>query len=78
VDIQTDLTLQGALAQFGRGIVPEVASQLTRQFSENLAKRIEDGGPDDATSQPAVTAAPGLRLASGALWQRLLRLLQRC
>src|SRR5581483_9984581 len=36
VDIVTELSLQGAVAQYGRGIVPEVAAQLTKQFADNV------------------------------------------
>ena len=40
VDIVTDLTLVGAVAQYGRGIVPDVASQLVTRFAECLEKQL--------------------------------------
>ena len=43
VDIVTDLTLKGAVAQYGRGVVPEVAKQLTAQFADCLQHRLEQG-----------------------------------
>ena len=40
VSIITDLTLQGSVAQYGRGIVADVSSQLTKQFAECLASKL--------------------------------------
>jgi carbon monoxide dehydrogenase subunit G len=55
VDIVTDLTLQGAVAQYGRGIVPDVAAQLTKQFAENIASLLEH---EPAASESPTGAAP--------------------
>ncbi len=47
VSIVTDLTLQGAVAQHGRGLVPDVAAQLTRRFAACVAEQLAgeaDGG----------------------------------
>jgi carbon monoxide dehydrogenase subunit G len=42
VRVETELTLTGSVAQYGRGvgIVKEVASQLTREFTDNLESRV--------------------------------------
>jgi carbon monoxide dehydrogenase subunit G len=40
VTIATDLVLQGAVAQYGRGVVADVASKLTAQFADCLARRL--------------------------------------
>jgi carbon monoxide dehydrogenase subunit G len=40
VRITTDLTLQGAVAQYGRGVVADVATKLTAQFADCLARRL--------------------------------------
>jgi carbon monoxide dehydrogenase subunit G len=45
VQIQTDLTLRGAVAQYGRGVVPEVAKQLTTQFATCLQRKLEEDAP---------------------------------
>ncbi len=45
VQIQTDLTLRGAVAQYGRGVVPEVARQLTTQFATCLQRQLEESAP---------------------------------
>jgi hypothetical protein len=51
--VHTDLTLSGAVAQYGRGVgmIQATASQLMKQFAENLKKQI-------AASAPAPGAAP--------------------
>jgi uncharacterized protein len=44
VSVVTDLTLRGAVAQQGRGVVPMVASQLTDQFAKCIAARLRAEG----------------------------------
>jgi hypothetical protein len=53
VAIVTDLTLQGPVAQYGRGIVGEVATQITRQFADCLARQLETSpAPEESTVKP--------------------------
>jgi uncharacterized protein len=40
VELATDLTLRGVVAQYGRGVVPMVASHLTSQFAACLQRRL--------------------------------------
>jgi carbon monoxide dehydrogenase subunit G len=70
VEIVTELSLQGAVAQFGRGIVPQVAAQLTKQFADNVAALIEGSHPEPAPVQ-------GVRVGVRALWSNLARLVHR-
>ncbi len=44
VAIVTDLTLQGAVAQYGRGIVADVAAQLTGRFADCMAGLLAEDG----------------------------------
>jgi carbon monoxide dehydrogenase subunit G len=67
VAIVTDLTLQGAVAQYGRGIVGDVAAQLTKQFADCLAGRLTRE-PDPAPPAPVGKPVAGLPL----LWRALL------
>jgi uncharacterized protein len=46
VSVATDLRLGGAVAQYGRGIVTDVASQLMKQFAVCIASRLRDGRAD--------------------------------
>jgi len=86
VEIVTDLTLQGAVAQYGRGIVPDVAAQLTKQFAQNIASLLEQesapaepGSAAPAAPPPAHQVKPvsGLRVGLRALVAALRRALGR-
>lgn len=82
----TELTLSGAAAQYGRGLVQGVTEQLLKSFAgcleQQLAPATEDGDADE--SPAAATPAPveprpvsGLSLAAAALRSSLARLLRR-
>jgi hypothetical protein len=62
VVITTDLTISGKAAQFGRGVLADVATNLIGQFAKRLEADLLGGSPAGpqtlgATSQP-VTAQP--------------------
>lgn len=63
VDVATDLTLTGAVAQYGRGagLIKEVANQFTRDFASNLEKMV--------LTKTRIETKPisGFRLLLGAL-----------
>lgn len=63
VDVTTELTLTGAVAQYGRGagLIREVANQFTKDFASNLEKKV--------LTETRIEAKPisGLRLLLGAL-----------
>jgi len=48
VDVTTDLSITGKVAQFGRGVLADVSSKLMGQFVENLERDVLDqaGGAD--------------------------------
>lgn len=64
VDVTTDLTITGKAAQFGRGVMQDVAGRLVGQFAANLEGVIASRttGASDAVAQEAngvpITAAP--------------------
>jgi len=85
VDVETDFTLTGRLARFGRGgMIQDVSNRLLRDFSSCLQSSIES----DESSREAVPAAPspdpqtptpakpvsGFSLFFGVLMDRLRRL----
>jgi uncharacterized protein len=74
VDVATDLALKGAVAQYGRGVVADVAGKLTEQFAKCIATKLAANPAESATSR-APQAAPvgGLRLVLGAFWRSLFR-----
>jgi uncharacterized protein len=75
VDIVTDLTLKGAVAQYGRGVVADVAGRLTTQFAQCIAAKLaaSPGEASSASAAPAPVPVGGLRLVFGALWRSLFR-----
>ena len=79
VEIVTELTLQGAVAQYGRGIVPQVAAQLTKQFAANVAELLEreHEPPEQAASAAPVMPVGGVQLGLRALWASVARLFRR-
>lgn len=67
VDVDTQVNLSGAVAQYGRGagIIQEVATQIVDQFAASLRTMLErDGGTQTAAASPA-----GDRPASAAVAQ---------
>ena len=76
VEIVTELNLQGSVAQFGRGIVPQVATQLTKEFADNVAALLEREHEPAAPSAPVVPVG-GVRLGLRALWASFVRLFRR-
>ena len=50
VDVNTDLSITGKVAQFGRGALADVSDKLLAQFSDNLNSLI--------AQEPAATTAP--------------------
>lgn len=76
VDIATELALRGAVAQYGRGVVADVASRLTAQFADCIARKLADsppGGPPPPESASGPAPIGGLRLVLVALWRSLRR-----
>ena len=55
VRVTTDLTLTGAVAQYGRGagLIEEVANQFTREFAANLERLVREEVPPQAGTAPA-------------------------
>ncbi len=73
VDVVTDLTITGKVAQFGRGVLADVSSKLLGQFVEALEADLERegtvGGPPPAPpggSEAAVSAGGPAHLSSDA------------
>jgi carbon monoxide dehydrogenase subunit G len=62
VQVETDLDVTGRPAQFGRGLMEEVASKMLGQFSGRLEKLVLDGpaadsSPADASAESGAKAA---------------------
>lgn len=72
VDVTTELTITGKAAQFGRGVMQDVAGRLVGQFAGNLEQLIAsrsqtaDGPSSQAVSAPTIKAADSIDLMSTA------------
>jgi len=92
VDVDTDFTITGRLARFGRGgMIEDVSRRLLGDFASCLQERIVAAAPAPAATsdEPAAAAPPpppppapakpvnGLRLFLQVLGDRLRRLLRR-
>lgn len=65
VDVVTDLTVTGKPAQFGRGVMQDVAGRIIEQFSANLAATMAAGSAS-ATSESGGSAATPTPLPQAA------------
>jgi carbon monoxide dehydrogenase subunit G len=87
VVVATDLSISGALAQFGRGMIADVSQRMAGQFARCLAARMaaEAAGPAGPgggakAAVPLPTAAEpvgGIRLALWALVRAIWRAIAR-
>lgn len=78
IDIVTDLTLSGAVAQYGRGIVQDVSQQMVGKFADCLKGQLTAETPEAAAAVVAEHQAQpvqGLSMGLGALWRSFLRLI---
>jgi hypothetical protein len=78
VSVSQDLQLSGAAAQYGRGMISDVSAVLMRDFSVNLADRIDRAERGLAPSdQPAASPASGFTLGMRAALMALSRVFRR-
>jgi len=72
--VHTDLTLSGAVAQYGRGVgmIQATATALMNQFANNLKKQLASppADPADATT-PAVKPISATSLAGQVMWNSI-------
>jgi carbon monoxide dehydrogenase subunit G len=63
VNVATDLTITGKVAQFGRGVLADVSGKLVTQFVDALEKDLESGeaAPAAGAEEAAEEAAAPLR-----------------
>jgi carbon monoxide dehydrogenase subunit G len=86
VSIDTDLTITGAVAQYGRGMVGDISQRMTKEFADCLQAKIAGEEPA-APAAPPPSAGPvseaggppvkGIRLGAWALWRAVVRFLTR-
>lgn len=52
VEVVTDLSITGKVAQFGRGVLADVSSKLMGQFVENLERDVLGAGEPEGSGEP--------------------------
>jgi hypothetical protein len=82
VSITTDLTISGAAAQYGRGMIGDVSKRLTGQFASclqtNMVAQEASRRTDESTGEEQATQpVKGFRLALWALWRAIVRAIRR-
>ena len=71
VDVATDLSITGKVAQFGRGVLADVSSKLMGQFVENIERDVltTAGGGDTTHAggpyEQALESVPGIAHGNG-------------
>jgi carbon monoxide dehydrogenase subunit G len=70
--VHTDLTLSGAVAQYGRGVgmIQATAAALMKQFAGNLKKQLESP-PADPGGPQAVKPISATSLAGQVMWSTI-------
>jgi uncharacterized protein len=77
VTMHTDLTISGAVAQYGRGMIADVSKRLTGEFADCLRARIAAPPEGGEATAPAAKPISGVRLALWAIVRALRGLLAR-
>jgi carbon monoxide dehydrogenase subunit G len=73
VDVATDLSITGKVAQFGRGVLADVSSKLMGQFVDNIERDVltTAGGGDTSHAggpyEQALESVPGIAAANGTV-----------
>ncbi len=78
IDIVTDLSLSGTVAQYGRGMIEDISSQMVTSFAQCLEAQLGESA-QEAEQAVAAQAKPisGLSLFFGSLWRRIRRIGRR-
>ena len=77
VSVTQDLQLSGAAAQYGRGMISDVSAVMMRDFSVNLADRIDRAERGETVTGPAIAPASGFTLGMRAALMALRRVFRR-
>jgi uncharacterized protein len=87
VSIDTDLTISGAVAQYGRGMVGDISQRLTKEFADCLEAKIAgeeaslqippSAAPEAASEGSGGSPVKGLRIGLWALWRAVVRAVKR-
>jgi carbon monoxide dehydrogenase subunit G len=77
VSVDQDLQLQGAAAQYGRGMISDVTTVLMHDFAANMQRRIAAIERGESVEMKSAEAAGGVGIGVRALVMALSRLFRR-
>jgi uncharacterized protein len=77
VSVDQDLQLQGAAAQYGRGMITDVSTVLMHDFAANMQRRIAAIERGESVGTKSAEAAGGVGIGLRALVMALSRLFRR-
>ena len=77
VELSTDLSVSGKLAQFGRAVMTDVSNKMVGELAGRVRERIEATTTADSQAEPAASAEPAALKASGLVWTVLAGVFRR-
>ncbi len=77
VEVEQDLELSGAAAQYGRGMIGDVSAVMMKDFATNMQARIHAFDQGLSADQVQTKSASGLSIGFQAAWMALKRVARR-
>ena len=77
VQVDQDLQISGAAAQYGRGMITDVSSVLMKQFANNMQDRISAVERGESVDSVSAGSASGLAIGISAMQLALVRVFRR-
>jgi carbon monoxide dehydrogenase subunit G len=75
LEVEQDLQLSGAAAQYGRGMIGDVSQVMMQDFAKNMQAQLEGGGSPGKAS--GASSASGFAIGLRAAWMALMRVGKR-
>jgi uncharacterized protein len=77
VVLETELTISGAAAQYGRGMIGDISQRLAGDFARCVEEGILATEPAGSRMAPPATPVGGARLGLWAFWRAVVRFFGR-
>jgi uncharacterized protein len=77
VVLETELTITGAAAQYGRGMIGDISQRLAGDFARCVEEGILATAPAGSQMAPPTTPVGGARLGLWAFWRAVVRFFGR-
>lgn len=77
LEVEQDLQLSGAAAQYGRGMISDVSQVLMRDFANNMEAQLDAYARGVSPGQVQASSASGFGIGLRAAWMALMRVGRR-